>query len=500
MAIRFDQGTDQLVTGGWGGTVATVLCWVRLESDRNDYSTAWVVTANAGGVGSTRALLATGVDGTSISLADSTFALQAGPNMSVGTWYAFGAVMDGANWSFFHGTSAGSLTKVGPNTRNAVSSPGSLVLSLAAEWLSGDIANLKVFTRALSDADVAAELAHYVVQNPTNLVRAHSFLTTALTPDSGAGASFTAGSTSVTLVPGPSDVVLPGVATDITTITGTATGQGSPTAVSSTTIGATATAFATKIDYDDSRGRVRLEVDDLPSAAVRAVVYAKTQNQSQYREVRGGRVSVENGAFSRPVDHYEYAMGGVTTYKIVTLSSSENVPDVIVGQSIVSYTDTRDQAWLKFIALPYLNRKITLADPGPITRESRAGIFNVIGQSEPVVVTDVHSSRRVSIKIITRTTVERNDLDLALSQGAPVFLHVPPESPVPSMYAVVTGYSFDRIDQKKEPAIFEVPLIEVSAPPPSVVGSTMTVQRLLDLHATVQDVLNSYNTVQGVLD
>lgn len=202
MAIRFDASTDQLVTDGWGGTVASILCWIRIETDRNDSSDPWIVTASAGGAGSTRALLGTDASGTQMDLYDSAFDPMTGPAMVVGTWYATAAVMNGTSWTFYYGTNPAALSSVS-ETQNQVSAPGSLVLSLSAEWFHGDIANLKVFTRALSASDVAAELATYDVVDATSLIRKHSFRTTSLANEQGSGSAFTAGSTAVSQVAGP---------------------------------------------------------------------------------------------------------------------------------------------------------------------------------------------------------------------------------------------------------------------------------------------------------
>lgn len=225
MAIRFDADTDQITADGWGGSVATVCVWARLEADRNAEQSIFLVTSSSGGGGSTRALLETDTTGTQLVLYDSAFATQTGPNMAVGTWYCFGIVMNGTAWSLRYGTTPSSLTEV-TATRTSFTGPGTFLMSLTAEWWSGDVANLKIWTRALTGTEIADELATYTLLDSTNIRRHHKWNASAsLVPDAGAGSNFTAGATSVTFVSGP-----PALELSIT-CTGIASAQalGSPT-------------------------------------------------------------------------------------------------------------------------------------------------------------------------------------------------------------------------------------------------------------------------------
>lgn len=256
----------------------------------------------------------------------------------------------------------------------------------------------------------------------------------------------------------------------------------------------------TKLTYDDLRGRVRISSFGFDPSVVRAVVYAKADNQARFTEVRGGKIAVENGDFLRPVDHYEFAAGLRTTYKIVGLSSPEGSPDVVVQEAVVARQDSLEDVWLKFIAMPFLNRKITLAGWGEIGRQSRNGEFNVIGRVDPVVVTDVHSSRRTTITALTRDSQETDELDLALAQGAPVYLHVPTHCALPTMYAVIGDYSHHPVSPRSQRSLFDISITEVGAPPLSLFGATMTCQLLVNTYASCQEVLDTYDTCQGVVD
>lgn len=276
-------------------------------------------------------------------------------------------------------------------------------------------------------------------------------------------------------------------------------------AVAATTSGSDSAALSeltllVTLTYDDRRGRVRIEAHGFSGSVTRAVIYSKAGNRSTFTELRGGRVAVSGGSFSRPVDDYEFAPNVPTTYKIVGLSSPENSPDVIVQQSTVVRHDELEQTWLKFIAMPFLNRKITLTDWGPIGRASRNSRYDIVGRPEPVVVTDVHSSREVTVSLFTTDNNETLALDVALSQGAPIFLHIPTHCPLPTMYAAVGSYSYARTAIRADRAMFEITLTEVAAPPPSVTGAAVTWQILLNQHATWQEVLDAYSSWREVMD
>jgi hypothetical protein len=225
--------------------------------------------------------------------------------------------------------------------------------------------------------------------------------------------------------------------------------------------------------YDDRRGRVRVKAVGLASTVVRAVVSGRPVGKSRWTEVRGGRIAVTAGEFVRPVDDYEYK-GLTMEYRIVALASPENSPDDIVQTKVIQATEIGDDVWLKFIASPYLNRKIHLHSWGDVARNAKNALFQVRGRVGPVAVTDVHDSRTISIQAITPTLAERDALDNALSLGAPILLQTPDSIPCPSMYAVIGGYSWRSLREESTNSLFTIPLTEVSAPPPSIVGVGLT--------------------------
>lgn len=202
MAVRFDAATDRYVGAGLSGSVATVICWLYISVDRNASSTAWSMA----GASAEQAVLQTRVDGVTIGLWDAAFGAEiVGPAMSVDTWYAVAAVMNGTAWSLYTGTDPGSLT-LASATRTALSSPTSLRIGnerTDTEFWNGRVANFKRYTAALSESEIRTELLQYQPIRTANIVDYFHFVNAGTVDYSGNGNTLTAGSTATATEAGP---------------------------------------------------------------------------------------------------------------------------------------------------------------------------------------------------------------------------------------------------------------------------------------------------------
>lgn len=235
-----------------------------------------------------------------------------------------------------------------------------------------------------------------------------------------------------------------------------------------------ATGLIATAQYDEERGRVRVSAVGMASSVIRVVVDARPAGSSRWRQVRGGKVTATGGETSRPVDDYEYLSGAVMQYRITALSSPENSPDVVVHSKIITVDDIPQSFWVKFIASPYLNKRVEFSSFGAVARKSKNASFSVRGRKLPIGVTDVHDGRAMTVVVVTHTIAEREALDGALDSGAPVFWQTPVSNACPSMYAMVGDYSWRPLSRTSHRAEFTVPLTEVDAPPPSIVGTGLT--------------------------
>jgi hypothetical protein len=163
-------------------------------------------------------------------------------------------------------------------------------------------------------------------------------------------------------------------------------------------------------------------------------------------------------------------------------------------------TPVLDTVWLKNISRPFLNRPVTVTDWSDVERPSRNGVFDIIGRTMPIAVTDLRSSRRYDLVLTTATVDEADELDLALASGEPVLIHVPADCPMPGMYAVVGDVTISRREPRSVRRYLNLPLIECAAPAPEIVGATNTWAAVIAGYATWADLIAANPTWQDVLD
>lgn len=201
--------------------------------------------------------------------------------------------------------------------------------------------------------------------------------------------------------------------------------------------------------------------------------------QGWYYQLQSSKVNVPTGSVS--------VTGGTSAASLAVIAAWDAT--TLVQTS--SITPSITTLWLKSVGKPFLNRSFNcVTNISDITRAPRHSLFEIIGRSYPVAVTDLRQSREVTIELVTRTTQEHVDLDFILSLGESMFVHTPAMYPLPSMYVVINQTSEQRPllskpcgdDWRK----FTLPLREVAAPGLDVCGSTVTWQSVINQYVTWQ--------------
>lgn len=163
---------------------------------------------------------------------------------------------------------------------------------------------------------------------------------------------------------------------------------------------------------------------------------------------------------------------------------------------IGTVTPTLSTGWLKSISRPFLNTSVVPIRPVPtLDTAPRHGVFEVIGRSLPVAVTDVRATKEYILRVYAETAEERSRIDLIVASGDPVFLQLPANSPRPSLYAVIGNTSHDSSTD-----VYTLPLRQVAAPAADVIGSTATWQTVINTYATWADVIAANATWANLLD
>lgn len=245
--------------------------------------------------------------------------------------------------------------------------------------------------------------------------------------------------------------------------------------------------------YDASLSRIKLAGGTLGASATYAV-FDRTLNGITYTTVRGGtHVAVASGAAS--LDDYEFPVGVAITYRVRSYDAS----DVLQATFTVAITQAQPDPWLKSVQRPFLNQQIAAADASDVTHLNRSQVFQVVGRSAGVAVTDVGSGRSYELVIATLTTGDAADLRFLVTSGDILFLHAPADFPVPGGYYTVGDVRETRQTLPWERRWFTLPLTEVAQPGPEVVGTTYTIASMLAEYATISAVIAGNATISDLL-
>lgn len=229
--------------------------------------------------------------------------------------------------------------------------------------------------------------------------------------------------------------------------------------------------------YNGDLSRIRLAGASLGTSTY--AVFDRTTNGITYSTVRGG-LHVPVTASAANLDDYEFPADVAVTYRV----RSYNVSDTLQATFTTTITQALTQPWLKSISRYFLNREIFAADASDISYKSRAGIFDVVGRSAPVAVTDVHTLCSYELSVATILKGPADDLRFMVTSGDVLFLHTPPDFPSPGGYFVVGDVSESRQNLPWARRWFRLPLTQVAAPAADVVGAVGTWQTVKDTYAT----------------
>lgn len=200
--------------------------------------------------------------------------------------------------------------------------------------------------------------------------------------------------------------------------------------------------------------------------------------------VRGGvSIPMVTGQTLR-LDDREFTPGVVNTYRVRAYNASNvEVPTYTYTATV---TPALTEVWLRSPTRPFLDQPVTVTDFGDITRPARAGLFDVLGRRLPVAVTEIRGSRRFDLTLRAADTAAVAELALALSFGDTMYLHVPAGCLVPSSGHFFVGDVGERRPPKhdSQARYFTLPLTEVDAPDPSIVGPTITWAGVISAYAT----------------
>lgn len=189
------------------GTISqfTITCWVRINTDRNAFSTFWDVNTSSSNLFGFQ----TRSDGTTVETYDASGATGThSAALTVGTWYYFAINVNGVNGNWQY-RAANSSTFTAGTWTSGTATVGAATLLIGesgfnGEWGNVDVAALKMWhTVNLSTEQMHQESYVYLPQRSANLTCFYPLVGQTLTTDfSGNGRTLTGGS-GASVVDGP---------------------------------------------------------------------------------------------------------------------------------------------------------------------------------------------------------------------------------------------------------------------------------------------------------
>lgn len=169
-----------------------------------------------------------------------------------------------------------------------------------------------------------------------------------------------------------------------------------------------------------------------------------------------------------------------------------------LNEQTANITPSLDGPWLKSVSRPFLNIPVDVVASGNrfvVTRPARAGVFDIVGRTYPVAVSDVRKSRRWTMQARTETADDRDHLSLLLASGDVLLVQAPAACDVgivPTGYVTVGDYDQELNPLRPLSVLHTLPCTEVAAPSADVEAAAQTWLTVLANYASWSEVLAAH--------
>lgn len=233
--------------------------------------------------------------------------------------------------------------------------------------------------------------------------------------------------------------------------------------------------------WEAANARVLLQATGV-TGATSCVISYRLSGATAWNVVRGaGSVAVSADAIPPQYQHDPpVGQDGTATieYQLVPNTGATLTTSVAISVA--------DQAWLKFVGFPFLNRALTIVDYSDVQRDGRSALNNVINARTPIGVGEFMGPRTVDVTLRLNTWADWRALDDALSIGGVLYLLADEQTlGLPVMYAMATSVKTARSAKHfSERRYVTISLTEVTQPGYAYAGSIGTWQTVLNNYAT----------------
>lgn len=167
--------------------------------------------------------------------------------------------------------------------------------------------------------------------------------------------------------------------------------------------------------------------------------------------------------------------GGVADVSKVRIAYVAQRP--FTDQAVAPYTPTLPNKnnrpyWLMNPSRPGQNIRVEITGFSEINQGGRTGIFEIVGRSAPVIISDIMESESFEFTIDAETKAEAKEIAARIALGDPMYLLVPdPNSDMDTLYFTATAMK-RSLDAPGGSWSITVTARQVSQPAPAVYGST----------------------------
>jgi hypothetical protein len=246
------------------------------------------------------------------------------------------------------------------------------------------------------------------------------------------------------------------------------------------------------LTFDPAVSRVRIAATALTGATT--ALFEHSKNGLLWTTVRAG-TEVPVTADAAALDDYEFQPNAANYYRVTGSPGGVTFTDSITPVQLVP--------WIKSITRPFLNRALKVVDYGDVSRPSRGSLFEVIGRTAPLAVTDSQGSRRWQLTIKGDDLDEADAIELVFASGDPLFIQVGQSAlaeGMPTGYVLVGDMVRRKFGHESRRRWFDLDLTEVAAPAADVYGVPATWATLAAEFGSWSAVVATFPTWQDVVD
>ncbi|WP_226358540.1 hypothetical protein [Pseudonocardia sp. ICBG601] len=257
--------------------------------------------------------------------------------------------------------------------------------------------------------------------------------------------------------------------------------------------------MAFRCAFDPDTGAVAMGCDGLGEGVEWVDFHYWRAGDARARMVRGGWHVAVNAGSTPEVRHHDWPPGpdGRPLLRYAArLSTGAWEDPVEVAPSVF------DQAWIKWLGFPFLNRRVVVVAYTDPDRDGRGALLDVLAARAPIAVGEVMGSLRFEFTVRTATWEAWRELDRALSVGGVMMLHADETRlGLPSVYFQIDSAKSEKKGRHdSEVRYTTIALHEVAEPSYHYAGATSTWQTVIRSYQSWSDLVEAAATWGDVVN